>query len=418
MTDFNKFVWNDDDYRPRGEKALLPASFGYRESVAEPAKKKKNRTWLIAASSAVIGAMVFAFSSAMLSPLIENALGDKSPFKLETPAYEYSAQSGNITAVTNPLSGRTPLSTVEIAKRVGPAVVGVNSKIQSFGLFSQGMSEGSGSGIIISSDGTIVTNNHVIDRATSVTVVLNTGKEYPATLVGTDPRSDLAVIKIDARDLPYAILGDSSLLEVGEPAIAIGNPLGQEFAGSVTVGVISALNRTVVIEQKKLNLIQTDAAINPGNSGGALVNQYGEVIGINTVKVAISGVEGLGFAIPVSEAKPIVEDLVNFKYVKGRPLIGLSVRYLSPEEADYYNVSASGLFVLEVAPYSGAENAGIKRGDVVQKCNGKEVKSADELNKIRDEHKAGDTLTLEIDRGGEKKTIEVILTEDKPALGE
>ena len=221
----------------------------------------------------------------------------------------------------------------KIAKRVGPSIVGIRMVTLSprNWYYGDAMSQSKyeGSGIIIDSKGYIMTNYHVVQYAdpknsisknTTLEVFLSDGRQAMAKFIGGDQKSDLAVIKIDLKNLPVAEFGDSDALEVGELAVAIGNPLGLEFQGSVTVGVISALNRTISIDDRTLNLIQTDAAINPGNSGGALLNSKGEVIGINTAKISLSGVEGLGFAIPINEAKPIVDQLIMFGYVKGRPL--------------------------------------------------------------------------------------------------
>ena len=258
-----------------------------------------------------------------------------------------------------------------------------------------------------------MTNNHVVDGASDVTVVLNTGKEYTAKLVGRDAKTDLAIIKIDAPDLIPADLGDSAKLEVGEMAVAIGNPLGQELAGSVTVGVISALNRSIKIEDREMTLIQTDAAINPGNSGGALVDSYGKIVGINTVKMAAAGVEGLGFSIPINEAKPIIDDLINSGYVKGRPLIGIAGRDITEEVARRYSLPV-GIYVVQITPFSGAEKAGIQPQDVIVKVNGKAVKTMQELNAIKEKHKAGDEIDIEVKRDGETKNFKVKLTEEKP----
>jgi len=411
MTDFDQFKWNSDDYENNFGSYLEPVKPSYRETIPKK-KEKKQRTWLVAMSSAMVGALIMAIVSPMMTPLINNITGNSKKFAIENKT---QSSSTDVTPVAYSASNRQELSTVEIGKTVGPAVVGIVTSIEYKGFFNQTAS-GSGSGIVISSDGYIVTNHHVINGASTVTVHLNNGTQYPASLVGSDERTDLAVIKIDAKDLTVATLGDSDLLQAGEKAIAIGNPLGQEFAGTLTSGIISALNRTITVDNKTFTMIQTDAAINPGNSGGALVNAYGEVIGINTVKVSASEVEGLGFAIPINSAKPIVEDLINYKYVKGRPLIGLSLRYITKQEAEYYNIASEGLFVVEVAQYSGAEKAGVKRGDVVLKCNGAAIKSVEELNAIRDKCKAGDTLKLELNRDGTIMTVDVVLTEDKPAL--
>ena len=186
--------------------------------------------------------------------------------------------------------------------------------------------------------------------------------------------------------------------------MAIGNPLGQEFAGTVTAGVISALNRTMTVDGKVYNLIQTDAAINPGNSGGALVNKYGEVIGINTIKLSTTGVEGIGFAIAISEAKPIIDDLINNGYVSGRPLVGITV-----------TENRSGLSVYSVAQNSGAANAGIREGDLIIKADGQVINTSEKLNEIRDTKKPGDSLSLTIIRNGELIEIKVVLTEDIPS---
>ncbi len=310
------------------------------------------------------------------------------------------------------------LSTVEISKRVGPAVVGITSKISnSLSFFSSEMfSEGTGSGIIISSDGYIVTNNHVIDGASAVSVTLNTGSEYEAKLVGTDKKTDLAVLKIKPEEeLTVAELGDSSIVEVGEKAVAIGNPLGMEFFGSTTQGIISAVNRTVTVDGKTMSLIQTDAAINEGNSGGALVNAYGQVIGINAVKVAASSVEGMGFAIPISEAKPVVEDLIKFGYVKGRPVIGIASRDVTEYMAARQGWPM-GVQVMEVYSGTGAEIAGLEQGDIIVKVDGKEVKTTDDLNKIKDTHMPGENLQMEVFKydTGLKEKVSVKLSEERP----
>ncbi len=310
------------------------------------------------------------------------------------------------------------LTTVEISKKVGPAVVGITSKIQgTMSFFDTPMeSEGTGSGIIISSDGYIVTNNHVIEGAHKVYVTLNTGAEYEAKLIGADAKTDLAVIKIVPEEkLTVAELGDSSAIQVGERAIAIGNPLGMEFFGSTTQGIISAINRTVTVENRTMSLIQTDAAINAGNSGGALVNAYGQVIGINTVKIASTNVEGMGFAIPISEAKPILEDLVKHGYVKGRPVIGISGRDVTEYMANRQGWP-TGVQVMSTQPGSGAEIAGLQQGDIITKIGGKHIRTIDELNKIKDTYKVGQSIELEVYRyeTGLTDKVKVKLAEERP----
>ncbi len=310
------------------------------------------------------------------------------------------------------------LTTVEISKKVGPAVVGITSTIKStMSFFNTAMvSEGTGSGIIISSDGYIVTNNHVIEGASSVSVTLNTGSEYDAKLIGTDSKTDLAVIKITPNEeLTVAELGDSSAIEVGERAVAIGNPLGMEFFGSTTQGIISAINRTITVDNRTMSVIQTDAAINEGNSGGALVNAYGQVIGINAVKISSSTVEGMGFAIPISEAKPVIEDLIKYGYVKGRPVIGISSRDVTEYMANRQGWPM-GVQVMATQIGSGAELAGLQQGDIITKADGKAVTSTDELNEIKDSHKPGEVIKLEVYKydTGLTTTVSVKLTEERP----
>ena len=274
----------------------------------------------------------------------------------------------------NPNSLKTGLiegsiSVTEIAKKAGPSMVGIRMTATSsvnpfFGSDGETI-KAEGSGIIISKDGYIMTNYHVVSEAdprnrdyknVTLEAFLPDKRQAKAKFVGGDPLNDLAVIKINLKQLPTAELGDSSRLKVGEQAVAIGNPLGLEFAGSVTAGVISALNRTVSVEDRTLNLIQTDAAINPGNSGGALVNSEGKVVGINTIKISVPGVEGLGFAIPINDAKPIVNQLIKYGYIKGRPLIGISGQEITESLADYYKLPV-GIFIVRVEANSGADKA-------------------------------------------------------------
>lgn len=305
------------------------------------------------------------------------------------------------------------LDVPQIAEAVGPSVVGVVIK-HSFNdsIFSE-QEAGSGSGIIISSDGYIVTNSHVIEGASAIYVVLNNGENYSARVVGMDTKTDIAVIKIDAKNLAKAELGKSSDLKVGELAVAIGNPLGLEFQGSVTAGVISALDRSMEVDGRKYTLVQTDAAINPGNSGGPLVNKYGYVIGINTVKISSSATEGMGFAIPIDIALPIIEELIEKGYVSGRPQIGIEIINITEAMSMQYNVPV-GVYVVNVVFGSAAEKAGIKSGDIIIKADGISVSTAEMLNDVKDKYKVGDTLTLTIVREGITIDVDVNLGEERP----
>lgn len=304
----------------------------------------------------------------------------------------------------------------KVASEVGPSVVGIDTQTVSQGFFGQQqMAQGSGSGIIFDKNGYIVTNQHVINGSSSITVTLAGGKTYPAKVIGQDPTSDIAVIKINVTNLPAAKLGDSSKIRVGDLAVAIGNPMGEEFAGSVTSGIISALNRTITMNDggynRRYTLIQTDAAINPGNSGGALINQNGEVIGINSIKFADSNVEGMGFAIPINDVKTIISDLLNHGYVS-HPYLGVSVETITSDMAQQYNCPA-GAGVDAVAPGSSAEAAGIKPGDIITDFDGVKLLTSDDLANNLAKHKAGDTIKLTIWRNGASRTVTAAVGENK-----
>ena len=245
----------------------------------------------------------------------------------------------------------------DVVQKVRPSVVGVIT--ESFQTYS---TSSTGSGIILSEDGYIVTNNHVVEGGDSIAVTLDDGETYAAELIGTDVKSDIAVLKIDAQNLPAAEFGDSSQVEVGEAAIAIGNPLG--LNGTVTAGIISAVDREIQVGSSNMVLLQTDASINPGNSGGALLNEYGQVIGVNSAKISSEDSEGLGFAIPSNTVEPIVEELIDKGYVSGRPLTGISGRNVSALAAAFYNIP-QGILVDQVAPESDAAAKGLTAGDVI-----------------------------------------------------
>lgn len=309
------------------------------------------------------------------------------------------------------------------ANKVLPSIVGITVEytVSSpyFGYSMQSSASAMGSGVIISKDGYILTNNHVVNtssdssfyqvnKANKVTVKLyNDETTYEAKIIGTDEATDLAVIKIDKDDLPAAELGDSNSLKVGEFSMALGNPLGME--STVTAGIISATSRTITSDGKNYTVIQTDAAINSGNSGGALINSKGQVIGINTLKLSGSGVEGIGFAIPINSTKEIYQQLIADGKVK-RPYIGISGRDIDENTAKQYNL-VEGVYVVSVEQFSAAEKSGIKPYDIITEIDGKEVKNMDGLNEIKNSHKIGDKITLKIYRDKEYKDIEIELGE-------
>ena len=289
-------------------------------------------------------------------------------------------------------------------------------------MFGNGQSTAtaSGSGIIISENGYILTNNHVIDSssansfyelssANKVTVTLyNSDKKYEGKIVGQDSQTDLAVVKIEASGLTAAEFADSDSIKVGEFAMAVGNPLG--LGSSTTTGIISAINRKITdSDGKTYSLIQTDAAINSGNSGGALVNSEGKVIGVNTMKVSSTGVEGMGFAIPINSTVDITDQLIQYNKVK-RPYIGISGIDLDEQTAKQNNL-VIGVYVKSIDDFSAAEKAGIKPGDVIIEAEGKSIKTMDELNEIKNKHSIGDELKLVVNRDGKKVDVTVTLGE-------
>ncbi len=305
------------------------------------------------------------------------------------------------------------LSIMEIARRNKPAVVAISTEARIQNPFGQPqLVEAAGSGFIITADGYVVTNYHVIQNSQTISVTLEDGRIMPAVITGSDPRNDIAVLKINGSGFPTVILGDSSDLETGELAVAIGNALG-ELSGTVTAGIISALDRQITIDNQSLVLLQTDAAINSGNSGGALINSFGEVIGINTAKNAGDGVEGLGFAIPINTAKPIIESLIQNGYVAGRPKLGIGTRDVSEQEAAYYNMRA-GIYVRMVESGSSADRAGIAVGDIIIKADGKDTLTTEALNAAKESHKVGDTMQITLIRNGNEMTVSVVLQEDRP----
>lgn len=306
---------------------------------------------------------------------------------------------------------------IAIAAKASPSIVGINVKYMEKGIWGQLQEGGSeGSGIIYSSDGYIVTNQHVIEGAISngsatVQVTLPGEDEaIDATIVGYDKTTDLAVLKIDRTGLTAIELGKSADLKVGEIVAAIGNPLGQQLASSVADGIVSALNRKMTLDGRVYNLIQTNAAINPGNSGGALVNSKGQLIGINTAKISSADVEGLGFAIPIDEAKPIIDELIANKKIK-RPYIGVYGENVDKKTANEYNLK-EGIFITELIKSSPAEKAGLQKGDVITKVDGKEVKTMDDINEIKYGKKIGDTMTITVYRSGKEIDVKVTLEEE------
>lgn len=351
--------------------------------------------------------------------------------KLLSPSSNISGSTSNSNTSSGYIS-QTSLSnysdtSIYAANKILPSIVGiqvqynVNSPISIFRSQTQASTAtASGSGIIISDDGYILTNNHIVNtsssesyyevsEATKITVTLfNDETEYEAKIIGTDEQTDLAVIKIEKTNLAKAEFADSDSIKVGEFAMAVGNPLGMQ--SSITCGVVSAVNREVTdTDGKKFTLIQTDAAINSGNSGGALVNSEGKVIGINTLKLSGTGIEGMGFAIPINSTTDITSQLIQYSKVK-RPYIGISGMDLNEQTAKANNL-AQGIYVKSVDDFSAGEKAGIKIGDVIIEADGKKITKMDELNEIKNKHQIGNEMKIKVNRDGKEKELTITLGE-------
>ncbi len=409
MSDYNNNPYRYDPY-----------SHGY-----EPKRKSGSAARVVALLMAVVllsGITTFGIQSAMnakaqqeldvrfdqLAQQLQQFPASSAMAVTTTPAPAIvDGNSANPTA--RPVVTGDAMTISDIAEAVRPSIVGVRVTGQTRRRFGQSpgnttLSEGSG--VIMSSDGYIMTNYHVIEysqmEGAGITIVLSDAREFGATLVGGDQTSDLAVLKVDASGLPAAKMGTSSNLRVGDTAIAIGNPMGLEFAGSVTSGIISAIDRTIEVEDGiSLAVIQTDAAINPGNSGGALLNDRGEVIGINTVKISSTGVEGLGFAIPIDSALPVLNDLRDHGKVTGRPSLGV----LNPIAVDEMSARIYGyplgVFIEETAEGGAAQRAGLLAGDIITELDGIQIRSINDINTVKEQHKVGDTISVKVMRYNE-----------------
>ena len=273
-----------------------------------------------------------------------------------------------------------------------------------------------GTGVILSKDGYIVTNCHVVEDALAVSIELTDGRSFPATLIGSDAVSDLAVLHIEAEDLIAAKFGDSTSLKVGDSVAAIGDPLGKSLRGTFTDGIVSAINRDVTLGGRTMTLIQTNAALNTGNSGGPLLNCFGQVIGINTLKIGnfvdSAGVEGIGFAIPSSTVKVVVDQLIRQGYVSGRPTLGIKGEGVSPFYQRYY-MMPSGLFITELDPGSDAAAKGIQTDDILISINGKYISSMEDLNYVLYGCEVGETVETVIYRAGKQYLVSLTLSEAK-----
>ena len=308
-------------------------------------------------------------------------------------------------------SGTVQVSDVsDIVEKCKDSVVEITTESVSSGnsIFGQYVSQGAGSGVIISKDGYIVTNNHVVSGATSLKVTTTDGTEYDASVVGKDSQTDLAVIKVDANNLQAATLGDSDILQVGDPAIAIGNPLG-ELGGTVTTGIISATDRQITIDDETMTLLQTDAAINPGNSGGGLFNADGNLIGIVNAKESSTGIEGLGFAIPITPAQDIITELMQNGSVTSRPALNVSLYDYTSNNQSQYSKYKDGCYIVQIVKNGAADKAGLKQNDRILSFDGEQIQSTSDVKNVLKKHKIGDTVKMVVERDSKKITVEITL---------
>ena len=296
------------------------------------------------------------------------------------------------------------LSLQEIYRKAIPSVVSISCNT------------GTGTGVVLRDDGYIITNCHVVEGATSIEILFSDDSVLPAQMIGLDRVSDLALLRVASNDLTPAEFGDSNSLQVGDSVVAIGDPLGMTLRGTMTDGIISAINRNILTEGRAMTLIQTNAALNSGNSGGPLLNCYGQVIGINTMKIGdyvnAAGVEGLGFAIPTSTVKEIVDQLLAQGYVSGRPALGFSGQTLTSFDQLYYRLPA-GLYISEVDRNSNAYEQGIAPGDILLQFEGKRVTDAENLETMLYAYNAGDTVSVVIYRSGRQYALDLVLSESK-----
>ena len=383
-------------------------------SPKQPPKKRRRKNGNIARSAvALVLAAAMGFVGGFVGAQVGNT-GGKVVIQQVAPSSTSSSDSGSASAV-NTASGMT---TAQVSEMVSPSVVVITTEQVVYSQWSwYGQSQvesGAGSGVIISSDGYILTCDHVVSGASNITVTIG-DKDYTATVVGEDSTSDIAVIKIDADGLTPAIVGDSDKLAVGDNVLAVGNPLG-ELGGTVTSGIVSALNRSVSIQSSSsvntMSLIQMDASVSPGNSGGGLFNMNGELIGIVNAKSSSSDAEGLGFAIPINDAIKVAQDLLENGYVTGRPYMGIT--YLAVTDAQtaaQLGVNAYGIYVVDVVSGGPADKAGLKAGDRIVSIDNTEVAQKTDLGTLMQEHSAGDTLSITVARDGQMQTVSLTLGE-------
>ncbi len=367
-----------------------------------PRKKRGTGKKVLAGALALVLVAAVSFGGGFAGYMVASKNGGQAVMYQAAP-------SGNATSTSSSTG-----SLADVASAVSPSVVVVTTEqivTDNYFWGGQQVLSGAGSGVILTTDGYIVTNYHVVEGAQQVTVTLHDDSTYTATVVGSDQQSDIALLKIEADGLTPAVLGDSDNVQVGEVVIAVGNPMGT-LGGTVTDGIVSALNRDITVEGNEMTLMQTSAAISPGNSGGGLFNTNGELIGIVNAKYSDEDAEGLGFAIPVNTMKTVVQDLLENGYVTGRPAFGITVITVSDvQTAMQYGVSSLGVYVNSVDAGSGAEAAGMKAGDRIVSIGSQLVETTDDVTNALKSYNVGDVVEVQVDRGRELITLQVTLGE-------
>ena len=415
MNDEEYSGWYHAEASPKGEPVegeIADYSEAYWSRRPEAEEKRLTRGRIIGIIAAVVLLIIvsaYLFAGTGRQKRAQEAGVNPGPeisaplvMKSDTEELPRAELNGDVKLTLQPQPEGERLTLQEIYRLCQPSVVSIRTGIGKAGGYL-------GTGVVLTEDGYILTNAHVLDRAESATVtMLEDETEYEAKLVGSDTVSDLAVLKIEAQGLTPAQFASSDTLQVGDPVVAIGNPLGQQLNGTMTDGIVSAINRNVIYGGHSMTLIQTNAAINEGNSGGPLINAWGQVVGITNMKAFNTGVEGIGFAIPTSVVRSVADALLAEGEVAGRPSIGIVIGPVDEAAAEYYSLPA-GLYVESVAEKSDAAAKGIQPGDIVTAVNGQSVTTTYEVNAIKEGLKVGDTMTLTIYRDGKTFDVEVTL---------
>ena len=402
-----------------GNGGVTPPPAGPEQNAAapgQPKKQKKDHSKLAKSAVALVLAAAMGFVGGFAGARFGNG-GHKVVIQ-QVERSDSSAASDSADAAADGTTVSSGMTTAQVAKMVSPSVVVITTEQVVYSQWSwYGQSQvesGAGSGVIISSDGYILTCDHVVSGASNITVTIG-DDDYTATVVGEDSTSDVAVLKIDANGLTPAVVGDSDTLTVGDNVLAVGNPLG-ELGGTVTSGIVSALNRSVSIQSSgsvnTMSLVQMDASVSPGNSGGGLFNMNGELVGVVNAKSSDSDAEGLGFAIPINDAMKVAQDLLENGYVTGRPYMGITyLAVTDAQTAQQLGVNAYGIYVADVVKGGPADKAGLKVGDRIVSIDGTEVAQKTDLGTIIQQHSAGDTLSITVARGGQMQTVSLTLGE-------